>query len=821
MKISLNWLSDFVDLTVSDPQEIARRITAGVAEVDDLEIQGALLDHCCVGKVLTIRKHPNADRLSVCEVTTDDGVKNVVCGGTNLREGMRVAFAHVGARVRWHGDEMVTLTRAKIRGEDSSGMICAAEELDLGERFKAKPEDGERPIVDLGNGDDGVGQPLKEYLGLGDVVLHIDNHAITHRADLFSHVGFAREFVALGLGKWKNSRGGSPTRRGNLKIKYTTKPLPFRCIIDRKELVPRYCAVTLEISALGETPKWMRDRLAATGWRSLNLPIDITNYVMMEQGMPLHAFDADDIKGDIHARTADKGEKITTLDGKEFALPKDAVVLSDDAGIFDLLGIMGGLRSSTKDSTRRIYLHAPIPDPSSIRKTVIATGQRTDAATTYEKGVPREAALRGLERAVELFLELVPGAKVVSKLEDVGTEDKTRDIEITLEKAERVLGMEIDPKKAVHALEVLGFAVKVEKGKKLGISNLQSAILKVTVPPHRLGDMRIPEDLVEEIGRVLGYDSIPAAMPVALLKPAEREERTHTLRDALKLLGYTELVPLSLTSKALLKRSGFDPEQAVSIVNPLSEEWAVLHTSTVPSLLEHAQRNILNAGDRLKTFHLAAVFTKGKPEHLELSLLLADLRTANDDVKQEPLLLLKRDVTDALASLGLHIDVSAVKGGGAAHPGRSAELFVHTARKGNEASAPQLRIGTLYEVHPSVSTAFDIRGRAAIATIDVTSLLSLPHQTLVARGVPAFPAVTYDVTHTLSHREQAGPMIRNLRDADPLLESVEVIDLYSGKPHPAGEYSLTLRFTYRADDRTLTEDEAKKAHDKVLKAANL
>ncbi len=805
MKISLNWLSDFADLTVTDPEEAARRITAGVAEVDDLEIQGAYLNKCCVGKVTNLGRHPNADRLSVCDIVTDDGIKHVVCGGTNLREGMKVAFARVGAKVRDHDGGTFELTRAKIRGEDSSGMICAAEELDLVDLFKPKPEQGARPIIDLGDGDEGVGESLKDYLGLKDIVLHIDNHAITHRADLFSHVGFAREFVALGLAKWKKLKAP--------KIKYGTKPLPFRCIIDQKELVPRYCAVALEIGSLGETPRWMRDRLAATGWRSLNLPIDITNYVMMEQGMPLHAFDADDIKGDIHVRTAADKEKIRTLDNKEFALPKGAVVISDDAGIFDLLGIMGGLRSSTKDSTRRIYLHAPIPDPSSIRRTVIATGQRTDAATTYEKGVPREAALRGLERAVELFLELVPGAKVVSKLEEAGAEDKTRDIELLLSKAERVLGMTIDPRKATEALEVLGFTVKKTAGKQ--------PTLKVTVPPHRLGDMRIPEDLVEEIGRVFGYDSIPTTMPSAVLKPAVREERTHLLRDALKLLGYTELVPLALTSKASLKRAGFDPEQAVAIKNPLSEEWGVLHTSTVPSLLEHAQRNILNAGDRLKTFHLASVFTKNKPEHLELSLLIADLRAGDQAIKEEPLLLLKRDISDALAPLGLEIDVSASKGGAAAHPGRSAELFVHVARKGSEASAPSTRIGSVYEVHPAISKAFDIRGRAAVVTLDVTSLLALPRKALVAKGVPAFPAVMYDVTHTLSHREQAGPMIRNLRDADPLLESLEVVDLYSGKPHPAGEYSLTLRFTYRAPDRTLTEDEAKKAHDKILKTAGL
>ncbi len=808
MKISLNWLSDFVDLTVTDPQEIARRITAGVAEVDDLEIQGALLDRCVVGKIVSLRKHPGADRLSLAEVLTDEGPKPVVCGGTNLRVGMRVAFAHVGARVRWHGDEMVTLTRAKIRGEDSQGMICAAEELDLAARFPAKKDDGDRPIVDLGDGDDGVGIPLKEYLGLRDVVLHIDNHAITHRADLFSHAGFAREFVALGLATWKKQKKSAP-------IPYGKGALPFTFVIERKDLIPHYCAVAIAIDGPGETPSWMKERLAATGWRSINLPIDITNYVATEQGMPLHAFDAGDIRGAVHARTAEQGEEIVTLDKEKRALPKGAIVMNDDEGIFDLLGIMGGLRSSTKDTTRLVYLHAAIADPSAIRRTVIATGHRTDAATVYEKGIPREAALRGLERAVRLFLELVPGAKVVSKLEMVGPVDKEKTIDFPLSLAERILGMSVDTAHATKALEDLGFTVKTKKGK--------IPTLTVTVPTFRLGDIRTGHDLVEEIGRIIGYDAVTPALPEASIRPAKRETRIHRIRDELRLLGYSEIVPLSLTSKATLERAGFDPHQAIAIQNPLSEEWAVLHTSTAPALLEHAQRNVLLAGSRLQTFHIANVFRKGELEKTELSLLFADLVSADISVREEPLLLVKRHVASVLSRLGLAADVST--GGRApssSHPGRFAELFVHAHRRPGEAETASQPVGWVYEVHPEIRKIFDLRGRAAIATIDLSALLSLPgNATAAIASVPQFPAVTYDVTLALSHREQAGPMLRQLRQADSLLENVEVVDLYSGKPMEKGQFTLTLRFTYRASDRTLTEDEAKKAHDKVLKAANL
>ena len=488
MKISLNWLQDFVTLTVVDPEEIGKRVTAGVAEVDEVEILGGLLDHCCVGKVLSVKKHPQADRLSLCEVETDKGKKMVVCGGTNLREGMRVAFAHVGARVR-HGDEIVELQQVKIRGVNSEGMICAADELDLETKYPPHASEGLKPIVDLGDSDEGVGESLKEYLGMDDVILHIDNHAITHRADLFSHIGFAREFVALGLAKWKGKKGDKSGKGDRGELKFPKTPLPLKCIVDCKDLVPRYSACFLEIDGLGETPLWMRKRLEATGWRCVSLPVDITNYVAMEVGMPLHCFDADDIRGTVHFRKAKQGETITTLDGIERELPEGALVLSDDEGIFDLLGIMGGLRSSTKSSTKKVYLHAAIVDPVSIRKAVLATGHRTDASTVYEKGVPREAASRGLLRAIELFTELVPGCNIASKLEEWGDEGKGKPIELSLDRVASMLGVEVPEKKIVKILEDLEFVVKkrtTDRGqrtvaRKSSLSSVLCPLLRLSI----------------------------------------------------------------------------------------------------------------------------------------------------------------------------------------------------------------------------------------------------------------------------------------------------------------------------------------------------
>lgn len=803
MKISLNWLQDFVTLIERDPQKIARRVTEGVAEVDDLEVQGAYLDGTCVGRIAELKRHPGADRLSLCKVETDRGVKQVVCGATNLRLGMRVALAHVGTRVRGRDGETVTLTKAKIRGEESEGMICAAEELELAERFPPRPEEGERPIVDLGDGAEGVGTGLREYLGLDDIVLHIDNHAITHRPDLFSQYGFAREFVALGLATWK--------KRAAKKIAFGSAPPPFKMIVDDPKAVPYYSACLVEIDGIGETPEWMKRRLAATGWRSINLPIDITNYVLMETGMPHHGFDAGDFRGDVHIRRAKKGEEIVTLDNEKRALPEGAIIMSDDDGIFDLFGIMGGLRSSTKATTRKIFLQAGIPDPVSIRKTVIQMGHRTDAATVYEKGVPREASLRGLTRAVELFLELVPGARVASKIVSWGEIEKPPALALDLSVVSRKLGTEVSAGQAEKILTDLEFDVKA--GKKTG------AALTVTPPLHRVGDIRGIHDLTEEIGRVIGYNDIEARMPEASIAPPPRDPRLHRLRGALQEERFFELLPVSLIGASVLERSLMDPSAAVRLQNPIGEETALLQTSTFPSLLEHAQRNILHADEHLRTFHWGHVFSGKEPEREEMSLLLADMHGGTQDLGHDPFLLLKRHLSAAARSIGFVLDVAPA--GSAppyAHPGRFGDILLRPLDEDADApSAPSEKIGLLFEVHPDVRAAFDLPRRAAAAIIDLSRLLSPPARVQIARSVPLFPAVTYDVTLTLSQKEQSGDLLRRLREGSELLESVRVTNVYSGKEASTDQYQLTLRCTYRAPDRTLTEDEAKKEHETLLR----
>lgn len=799
MKISLNWLSDFVEFTEKDPRAIADAVTAHTAEVDAVEQQGALLGHCCVGKVLSIEKHPDADRLFVCTVKTDQGEKSVVCGGTNLREGMRVAFAHVGATVKWHGEELAKLEPVKIRGVQSEGMICAAEELEIEVQCPPRAEDGERAIVDLGDGDESVGKSLRELFGFSDTVLDIDNHALTNRADLFSHVGFARECVAMGIAKWKKKPQTSqisPPVQGKPEYKapdFAKESLPFKIHVDNKDLIPRYCACLLEVDSIGETPEWMMQRLEATGWRSVSLPVDITNYVTMELGMPLHSFDADDLKGDVRMRVSKKDEKIVTLDKEERELPDGSIVLSDDEGIFDLLGVMGGLRSSTKEGTKKIFLHSAAVDPVSIRNTIIATGHRTDASTIYEKGIPRVVVEQGFLRALGLFLELIPGARVVSSMDSWGDDGKPEKIKLSVDRVNSTLGTEMTAKEVVEVLSNLEFSVEEKKGE-----------LTVVPPLHRLGDISGSHDLMEEIGRIYGYNKIEPVMPVDSAELPGRDHRLEQLRRVLKEERYVEFLPLSLLSPDLLRRCNIDPANCAEIENPIGEELSLMQPCVLPRLLDHAEQNIKHVEDVLQTFHQGTIFGSEGDDCQAMGVLRAHRHFA--DLKSSCFLELKRDLSLAFDSVGYELSVRERKGSYAsAHPGRAADILVGDTE-----------VGILFELHPTLTQRFDLPPRTSAALINLTALFGQEAATTIADPIPQFPSVVYDETVKFDHSRVFSEALEKARKSSELIEKIEVADLYGKDELGAHAYNLTLRCTYRAHDRTLKEEEAKKVHEQVL-----
>ncbi|MBN1258666.1 phenylalanine--tRNA ligase subunit beta, partial [Candidatus Peregrinibacteria bacterium] len=491
MKISLSWLQDFITLKEKDSHKIKDVITANTAEIETMERQGEHLEGIVVGKVAELSKHPNADALTLAKVDNGQEVLKVVCGGTNLKEGMKVALAQIGAVVKWHGTEVVKMEKAKIRGEESFGMICGADEIGLLEMF---PKKSEKEIVDLSHLDVRAGTPLAEALGLNDVVLDIDNHAITHRADLFSHRGFAREFVANNLGAWKKQK--------IFKMPATNSPAPINMTIKNKDVCSRYMGVYITGIEIADSPEWMKQKLSACGVRPISNIVDITNYVMLELGMPLHAFDLTQVKGKKWTmRKSKKGEITVTLDEKEHELLDDVVILEDGHEIFDLCGIMGGYTSGIGPHTKHIWLHSPVYNPTLIRRAMRGLAQVSDASIIYEKGVDDELAADGLYRAAELILRLCPKAKVASKVMDIrNVKPETRKLDLKHAQIERLVGQKIAPKETEKILKDLGFALVKKAG---GYS--------ATVPSWRFGDVHLEADLIEEIARVHGYNNIPPA----------------------------------------------------------------------------------------------------------------------------------------------------------------------------------------------------------------------------------------------------------------------------------------------------------------------
>lgn len=786
MRLPLSWLSDFVDWTVTDPAAIAERLSLSTAEVEEIEEQGKYLRGVVAGRVETLSKHPKADRLWLADVETGKGLVRVVCGGSNLRTGMMVAFAPVGTTVRWHGGDEMTLAPVTIRGEKSEGMICAAEEIGLEERFPASSADGEHPIIDLSAQGFAPGTNLKEALGLDDVVFVISNTAITHRPDLFSIVGFARECVALELGSWKKS----PETKLPKFPKVGTKV----DVVCETDAITRYFSCALDVSAVGQTPDWMVRRLAAAGWRSVSLPVDITNYVATETGMPLHSFDLDDLKGTFRMRESQAGETIKTLDGVDRKLPAGAVVISDDEGIFDLLGIMGGLRSSTKETTKHILLHAAVVDPRPIRRAMLATGHRTDAGTVYEKGIPDEAAERGFARAVELFLVHVPGAVVVSPLTAFGKLGETPAIRLSISKLETLLGAEVPVRDIRRILKDLECSVT-------GSGNA----LSVRPPMHRRRDLKNALDLAEEIGRLYGYEKIAPVLPSAALRLPERPARLHRLRDALAAAGAMEVCPLSLVGPQLLKRAGIDSAGATHVTNPLGEDTSLHHPSGLPRLLEHAARLLPGRSLPLWTFQTAHVSGQGRPETMELATTYVD--PANASLKTLPMLVLATEIETLWSRDGQALTRTPLHSApGWAHPGRSAALTIDGET-----------VGVVAELHPAVIAAFGLPERAAAASLNLSLALA---KMLVPREitpVAAFPAISYDVTVQADALTGVGGLLEKIRRADPLVEEARVADVYEAPVQANGAYNLTLRLTYRAPDRTLTEADLRPIHDRLVK----
>lgn len=815
MLISKQWLQDFIDLSKVDPKEIAKRLSLSTVEVEGVKTLGEGLEGVVVGLVKTVEKHPNADKLNVCSVSVGSKTLNIVCGGSNVRVGMKVALAGIGAKVKWHGEgELVELKPVEIRGVASEGMICGADEIGLIEMF---PKKEEKEIVDLSAvASAKAGTPLAKALGLDDVIFEIDNKSLSNRPDLWGHYGIAREISALFQKNLKPYKTKNIPKGKGVSLTVQIDPSANAQGINKK-LCPRYMAVSIDGIMVAPSPEWMQARLRAAGVRPINNVVDITNYVMMEVGQPMHAFDAGQIKDsrfkikgggsdlqlksynlNLVVRKAHEGEKMKALDGKEYSLSKEMLVVADTENVLAIAGVMGGVESSVTESTTTIIFESANFEPSSIRKTSTALALRTESSARFEKGQPREQVEAALKKAVELTLDLIPGAHVASAVVDKKVPvKKLSPLIISFEQIEKKLGVGIKSSDIVSILQRLGFAVTKTK---VGV--------RITVPEWRTKDVNIVEDVIEEIVRVYGYGKIPATLPVFPIVPPQPNELQALERKIKELLayeqGFTEVYNYSFVSTELLTRIGVDPAKHLALDNPIAKDRPLLRRGVKAGLMENIESN-LHRYSSVKLFeigraYMAEVLENDLPQQpTMLGLVYAE--QGNDT----PFFTVSAALRSVLSRLG--VEVTFAKSdtvGPIYHPGRSAYVVVRGQK-----------IGSIGEVHPAVAKRLGIDSRVAVSEIALTALVPLLKEKIVYHAIPAFPAVTRDIAFVVDAHAEHEAIAIALRSIDPLIKQVELFDVFSGGNILAGKKSMAYHVVYEHPDKTLEAGAVDAIHTRV------
>lgn len=807
MRVSLEWLKEYVDLTGISPEALAEALTNSGLEVEHIEYLGPKFDGVIVARVQSVEPHPNADRLRLVTVDLGHAQNKVVCGAPNVREGILVAYAQEGATVISRKDgSLFKLEKAKIRGVESSGMICSIDELGLEDRFEKK-EDGIWPLDDV-IAEPRLGEDLKTVLNLeGDVVLHVAPTA--NRGDLMSMVGIAREVSALfdrtlHVPQW-NHPVNAPERT-DLHIN-----------LKDSEVCRYYAGVMMKNLKIGPSPDWMVRRLQAAGVRSINNVVDITNYVMLEMGQPLHAFDQVKLNtsGDIGVRRARAGETLMTLDGVDRKLTEESVVITMNDRPVALAGVMGGAATEIDERSQQLFLESACFPAAVVRRSAKSVGLRTEASARFERGVDIEQCRNAALRAVDL-LKQYAGADFIRLVESPMPQIEAPKITLEFARIEKVLGLSLEPDVVVKILKKLGFLLQPTK---------VTTNLVVSVPSFRQADVQREIDLIEEVIRIYGYDKVPYTLPQNTM-PVMHSSRAVLVRmlDAsLRAQGLQEVVTTSLIGRSLLEKTGFtvQEEQLVSVLNSHSSDHTLMRQSLLPSLIEVACFNHAQGIEDIWIYELGRAYFKlgkanvknaGVSERLHVAGLLTGSMLSGEWQRREvaDFYIAKGILENMLSQLRLPQDVvfQAKNDVSYLHPGKTAVLTLG----GKE-------FGLLGELHPNLVQRLKLRQAVYVFEMNAEVLYKAYKQTDAVKTVApvsAYPAVKRDMAFlapvTLSHQ--------NVLDAlkalqDPLVRGIELFDEYRSEQLGAGKRSLAYRLTFQSDEGTLTDTEVDSRFNRI------
>lgn len=784
MKLPMSWLSDYTDIEGISPKEYADKLTMTGSKVEGVEYLGAELDKVVAGKVLSCEMHPDSDHLHVCMVDVGEGEPlQIVCGAPNVAEGQMVPVALNGAVLPGG----VKIKKGKLRGVVSNGMICSHEEMGISESLLGyEPEYGILVLPD----DVKPGTDVKDLYGLNENVVEFE--ITSNRPDCFSIIGLARETAV----SFKKSFKIPEVTFHETSDKITDK---LSIDVQDKDKCLRYTSRMIKNVKIGPSPKWMRERLEACGIRSINNMVDITNYVLLEYGQPMHAFDLRHLEGGkIIVRRANDGEMIKTLDEQDRKLTSDDLVICDAVKPVAIAGVMGGFNSEIKPDTTEVAFESATFDAASVRLTAQRVGLRTEASSRYEKGLDYNNTVPAIERACQLVEELGCGEVVGGAIDVIGNVKDAQPIMFRPEKINAFLGTDISTDEMVEILTSLEVKIDMEN--------------MMLTPPSFRPDLVAEADIAEEIARFHGYDIIPTTLlsGESVIGMKNKEQKIEDkINEVLTAQGMSEIYTYTFVSPSIFDKLNIPAESplrnTVKITNPLGEDTSVMRTTTIASMMEVLARNYNYRTTSAKMFETAKIFIPTEAGKLPEEPVIITLGMYGENADFFTI----KGVCEVLFEQ-LHIDgVSyiAVTDNPTYHPGRCAEIKV-----GNKI------LGTIGEIHPSVSRKFGIDTECYVGELNLENILATMNDDVKYHHLPKYPAVTRDFSILLDKITPVAEIEAVIRKAaGKLLDKLELSDVYEGHQIPEGKKSVMYKAAFRADDRSLTGEEADNLHDKIVK----
>ncbi|RBP46643.1 phenylalanine--tRNA ligase subunit beta [Garciella nitratireducens] len=783
MLAPIKWLKEYVEINISI-EEFVERMTMSGSKVEKIENIGEKIQKVVVGKILEIYSHPNADRLVVTKVDVGSEVLQIVTGAKNISEGDYIPVALVGSTLPGG----VKIKKSKLRGIESQGMMCSAQELALD--MEALPQKQVRGIY-IFEKEYPLGMDVKEIFGLDDKIIEFE--LTNNRPDCLSIIGIAREAAAT-LGK--------NLVLPEIIIKKEEDNIQNYIDVEVKdvELCQRYLAKMVKNIKIQPSPRWMQDRLMKVGIRPINNVVDVTNYVMMELGQPLHAYDYNKLKGEkIIVRKAYEGETLTTLDGNKYKLDPSILMIADSNGSLGIAGVMGGENSEIEQDTNMILLEAAAFDPNNIRLTSKKLGLRTEASVRFEKGVDPNLAELAIQRAAQLLEEINAGTVVEGMIDRYEKVVEPHYIFVDPYWINEFIGIQITEKQMASYLESLDMEVEIGK------------VLKVKVPTFRQ-DLKIPEDIAEEIARLYGYNKIPSTMMLGITVEAKRTAK-QKLEDKIKKIlvgqGANEIYTYSFNAPQILDQLKISLEDEyrnrIQIINPLGEENSMMRTILMGNMMQIISYNIHHTIEEGFLFELANTY---RPKQIPIEELPQQVKSlcigmyGNIDFFD-----LKGIVENLLDLCGIKkyefegIEYPTF------HPGRTAQVIY----KGEN-------LGILGEIHPDVAENFDISQRVYIAEFNMELLNQFSNLQKTYQTLPKYPSVTRDIALLLKEEVPAREVEKIIeRQQSDMIESYSLFDVYQGRQIPKGYKSLAYSIVYRKKNGTLIDEEVNKIHNKIIK----